>query len=342
MTDTGKPDTAEELEGEVSGDSEESADTVVGEGAEKPMEGELSQGATKEAKPVDESEQGAEPASEDEGGASGDDDGVEQSDDQDGGDADASGHQPSSESSDDESAEEEVGPQWKEVAHEARERVLELVDEVQGAEKTIEELRLEVADLAKAKAEAEEERDKYKEKMLRSAADLENFKRRSRRNEEEYKRYGIKDVVMELIPAVDNLERALEHVATQLEAESTAGDESLIDGVKMVYRQILAALEKHGVKGFEALHEDFDPERHEAIQQVESTEFDTGTIVEQFQKGYFLHDRLLRPSLVSVAKRIDPPEEYESPEEVEPTENAEVEQDQDAEVPSVDASKCTD
>ncbi len=349
MTETGKPDTAEELntselDGEPSGDSGESVDVVADEGSDKPVDEELAEDTPDEAPPDDETEQGAEPspAAEDDDSVSDDDDGTEESDDGDGSDVDTPGHQPSPESSDEEPAEEEVGPQWKEVAHEARERVLELVDEVQGAEKTIEELRSEVAALAKAKAEAEEERDQYKEKMLRAAADLENFKRRSRRNEEEYKRYGIKDVVMELIPAVDNLERALDHVAKQLEAESTAGDESLIDGVKMVYRQILAALEKHGVKGFEALHEDFDPERHEAIQQVESTEFDTGTVVEQFQKGYFLHDRLLRPSLVSVAKRVDPPEEDEGSEEVTPEESSEVEQEHDEGGAPVDASESTD
>ena len=196
---------------------------------------------------------------------------------------------------------------------------------VDAVKKRVEELTETVAErdarlaeaaeqLQQGQAEIEavaEERDEIQNRLLRTAADLENFRRRAEREKEELKRYGIDKVVLELIPAVDNMERALEHA----QVKETEGSNSFIDGVRMVYRQILTALEKHGVTGFESVGERFDPERHEAIQQVETTEYDTGVVVEQYQKGYFLHDRLLRPAMVSVAKRIEAPQDEGTEEE---------------------------
>lgn len=157
--------------------------------------------------------------------------------------------------------------------------------------------------------EVSEERDELKNKLMRSVADLENYRRRAEREKEDLRKYGIDKVVSDLIPAVDNLERALQH------AEGREDPASIVDGVTMVYKQIVNALAKYGVQGFVSKGELFDPQRHEAIQQVESTEFDTGTIVEEYQKGYFLHDRLLRPALVAVAKRIDAPQTEDSGDE---------------------------
>lgn len=180
----------------------------------------------------------------------------------------------------------------------------------------------ELEDAKKARAEVEEqlantrdeleslraERDDFKNRMMRTAADLENFRRRSHREQDELRKYGIDKVVSDLIPAVDNLERALQHAAS---IEDTS---SIVDGVRMVYRQICSALNKYGVEGFESKGEMFDPQRHEAIQQVETSEHPTGTVMEQYQKGYFLHDRLLRPALVSVAKFIEIPDDEGVPE----------------------------
>src|SRR5690606_13259424 len=103
------------------------------------------------------------------------------------------------------------------------------------------------------------DRDEQRNRLLRVAADLENFRRRSQREKDDLRLYGIDRVVMELVPAVDNLERALQHVE--------ADPASLAEGVSMIYRQIVAALGKHGVQGFESRGEPFDPTRHEAIQQ---------------------------------------------------------------------------
>lgn len=148
-------------------------------------------------------------------------------------------------------------------------------------------------------AELEAERDDYKNRLMRTAADLENFRKRAAREREDMRKYGIDRMIMEILPALDNLERALEH------AEKNESSANITEGVRMVARQFLGALEKHGVNQFDARGEMFDPQRHEAIQQLETAEFETGRIVEQYQRGYFLHDRLLRPALVAVAKRVE-------------------------------------
>lgn len=155
----------------------------------------------------------------------------------------------------------------------------------------------------------EEERDDLKNRLMRSAADLDNFRKRAAREREDLRKYGIDRVVQELLPALDNLERALDH------AEKTEAGANIAEGVRMVSRQFVSSLEKHGVVQFDARGEYFDPQKHEAIQQVESSEHDTGVIVEQYQKGYFLHDRLLRPALVAVAKRVEAPQDNVSSEE---------------------------
>ncbi|MEZ4459772.1 MAG: nucleotide exchange factor GrpE [bacterium] len=147
---------------------------------------------------------------------------------------------------------------------------------------------------------AETERDEAKNRYLRTAADLENFRKRTAREKEDMRKYGIDKVVLELLPVIDNLDRALDH-AEKSETNTT----SIVDGVRMVYRQFLTSLEKHGVTSFDAKGQHFDPTKHEAIQQVETPEFDTGTVLEQYQKGYFLHDRLIRPALVAVAKKVE-------------------------------------
>ncbi len=145
------------------------------------------------------------------------------------------------------------------------------------------------------------ERDDFKTRLLRSAADLENFRKRKEREKDEIKKFGAEKVVSDLLPAIDNLERALEH------AEKSEEQSSITDGVKMVHRQLISALEKHAIKGFSAVGEKFDPQLHEAIQQIETTEFETGVVMQEFQKGYFIHERLLRPAMTVVAKNVAPP-----------------------------------
>ncbi len=134
------------------------------------------------------------------------------------------------------------------------------------------------------------------DRFLRQAAELENFKKRVAREKAEAIRYANEGLVRDLLPTLDNLERAVEH------AKGGGNGKPLLEGIEMVLRGFLEVLSKYGVTQISAMGEMFDPEKHEAIAQVESEEHRPNVVVEEHHKGYYLLDRLLRPSLVSVAK----------------------------------------
>ena len=133
---------------------------------------------------------------------------------------------------------------------------------------------------------------KRHERHLRAAADLENYKRRAGREKEEVERFGIQKLLKDLLPVIDNLDRALEHG----EVKGPLGE-----GVAATRRIFEETLGRYGVKGFSSVGEPFDPNRHEAMQQVATAEMAPGTVVSEMVRGYMLHDRLVRPALVSVA-----------------------------------------
>lgn len=134
------------------------------------------------------------------------------------------------------------------------------------------------------------------DRFLRQGAELENFKKRVAREKEEAIRYGNEILIRDLLLILDNLERAVEH------ARGGGNGEPLLEGIEMVLKGFLEALQKHGVTQIRAKGRPFDPQHHEAFAQVESEEHQPNTVVEELHKGYLLLDRLLRPSLVSVAK----------------------------------------
>jgi molecular chaperone GrpE len=143
-------------------------------------------------------------------------------------------------------------------------------------------------------AKEQEARDNW-DKLLRERADLENYKKRASREKEELLNYGVKSIIEEVLPVVDNLERALEHA-------NENGLPALVEGVKMTHTLLLTALKKYGVCAVEGnCGTLFDPAFHQAMSQVETAEQPPNTIVQEFQKGYLLKERLLRPSMVSVA-----------------------------------------
>lgn len=146
-------------------------------------------------------------------------------------------------------------------------------------------------------AELEETRDR----LLRLQADFENFRRRALREKTEAHQYGHQNLVKDLLSTVDNLERAIDH------ARRSGGEdlESLLHGVELVHRELLAGLAKHGVAPIEALGKPFDPALHEAMAQTPDASVAPNTVVEELQKGYLLRDRLLRPSRVVVARAPD-------------------------------------
>jgi molecular chaperone GrpE len=138
------------------------------------------------------------------------------------------------------------------------------------------------------------------DRLLRQAAELENYKKRMAREKAEAIRYANESLVKDLLPVLDNLERALDY------AKGGGNGKPLLEGIEMVLKSFLEILAKHGVSQVSAVGEPFDPNKHEAIAQVATPKHDPNTVVEEHHKGYYLLDRLLRPAQVSVAK---PPED---------------------------------
>jgi molecular chaperone GrpE len=168
------------------------------------------------------------------------------------------------------------------------------VEVVDAEDVTIEEAS-EVADESEQKiAELQAKLDETENKMLRAQADFDNFRRRSRLDQEAAQKYRAQSLVTEIIPALDNFERAL-----QIEADNDQ-TKSLLQGVNMVYNQLVQALQSEGVEAIKAVGEQFDPHLHQAVMQVEDENFDSNTVVEELQKGYILKDRVIRPSMVKV------------------------------------------
>ncbi len=151
------------------------------------------------------------------------------------------------------------------------------------------------AQLTKKEAEAKENYDRY----LRAAADLDNFKKRTQKERAEQQRFGQEPVIRDLLPVVDNLERAVGH------AEEGGNGQPLVEGVRLVLRSLLDVLERHGVSRIEARGQVFDPARHEALARVELADEEPNRVVDQYQPGYLLHDRLLRAAQVTVSMRTD-------------------------------------
>ncbi len=155
------------------------------------------------------------------------------------------------------------------------------------------ELEAKVATLEK------EKKDNW-DRYLRSAADLENLRKRQKRELEDAKYETKGKVLKEMLPVVDNLERAIEHAAAAQAAEGSEKN-PIVEGVQLVLRQFTTAFERLDVTGVEAMGQPFDPNLHEAISQQESDQ-PPGTVVQVLQRGYKSGDRLLRPALVVVAK----------------------------------------
>jgi molecular chaperone GrpE len=144
---------------------------------------------------------------------------------------------------------------------------------------------------------AKEEAGKNWDLYLRERADLENARKRHQRDREEAIRFANDRLLREMIPVLDNLERAVGHAE-----QGDTDNQGLLEGVNMTINQFRKVLEDFGVKPINALGEDFDPNLHQAMGQVETTDQLPNTVISEFQKGYLLNDRLLRPSLVMVAR----------------------------------------
>ena len=141
---------------------------------------------------------------------------------------------------------------------------------------------------------AEEEAGRLREALLRKVADFDNLRKRNEREKAEYTRYALSEVMLDLLGVLDNFDRALEHAPS-------AGADDFRTGVEMIARQLTEVLRRHGVVEVEAEGVPFDPQVHEAIMREETAAVPHGTVVQVFQKGYVLNDRLLRAARVKVS-----------------------------------------
>jgi molecular chaperone GrpE len=139
------------------------------------------------------------------------------------------------------------------------------------------------------------ELEQTKDRALRLQAELDNYRKRASRELEDQLKYANMGILRELLPVVDNIQRAIEH------AGNSSDSASLLEGFKMVGGQLQSVLEKHDCKKIDALHVAFDPNLHHAISQMPSAEYPPYTIILVSQEGYQLHDRVVRPSQVIVA-----------------------------------------
>lgn len=147
-----------------------------------------------------------------------------------------------------------------------------------------------LAEVTRLQADLQETQNR----LLRATADFDNFRRRARQEKEELGKYAALKMIQEILPVLDNFQLALTVENTDAQA--------LQQGIEMVFRQFLAILEREGLTGIEAVGQRFDPNFHEAVLQVESSEHEPGTVVEELRKGYILYDKVVRPSMVKVSQ----------------------------------------
>lgn len=143
-------------------------------------------------------------------------------------------------------------------------------------------------------AELESKLEEAENRIFRLQADFENSRRRARLDLEASEKYRAKSLISDLLPAIDNFERAL-----QMETDNEQA-KSILQGMEMVYRSLLEAIKKEGAEQIEAVGKEFDPHMHQAVMQVDDENFDSNIVVEEFQKGYKLKDRVIRPAMVKV------------------------------------------
>ena len=141
----------------------------------------------------------------------------------------------------------------------------------------------------------EEEMKTVQDRYLRLAAEFENYKKRAQRDQVEYTKYATERLLRELLPVLDNLQRALQH------AQQSGGTDGLIEGVELTCKQFLEVLGRFGVRPIPSVGLPFDPAVHQAVATVDPQGRAPNTIVEEYEKGYYLHDRVLRPARVTVA-----------------------------------------
>ena len=156
----------------------------------------------------------------------------------------------------------------------------------------------QIAELKEELARKEKEVTANYDKYIRAVADLDNYKKRAIREKADIIKYGKEDIIKDILPFVDSLDRASEHA-------DISDVQAFKEGIKLIQEQLLSCLKKHGVEKIDSVGLDFDPNFHEAMMQVESEEHEENKVVNEVQKGYLLNGRLLRPSKVCICKKMN-------------------------------------
>ncbi len=155
-------------------------------------------------------------------------------------------------------------------------------------------------DQKKVVEEKEQLLAEYEDLLKRKQAEFENYKKRAHKEAQEFKKYANVEIILDILNTIDDFERAIEST------KSSRDFDALLEGIQLVERQLKGVLEnKYGVKMIEAVGKEFDPTIHEAMMMEESEQYDADTVIEDFQKGYVMHDRIIRPSKVKVAKPVN-------------------------------------
>ena len=165
-----------------------------------------------------------------------------------------------------------------------------------GAPEATPEIPGDLAELQNKLLEKTQEAEENYSRLLRLAADMENLKKRQERERAELLQFGNENLIKELLPVVDNLERALDH-GRQLEAPA-----ALLEGIDLVYQGFLKALDRFGVTPLDSVGQPFDPAFHNAVMQEEAPDAPDSSVIKELLKGYLLNQRLLRPAMVVVAR----------------------------------------
>ena len=142
----------------------------------------------------------------------------------------------------------------------------------------------------------------YKDRWMRSLAEMENLRRRTEREVADARTYAVTQFARDVVTVADNMERALQALDDELREKADAGIKALLDGVELTERELLKVLEKHGVQKLDPKGQKFDPHRHQAMFEVPDETVPSGTVVQVMQAGYTIGDRVLRPAMVGVTK----------------------------------------
>jgi molecular chaperone GrpE len=142
----------------------------------------------------------------------------------------------------------------------------------------------------------------YKDRLLRTLADMENMRKRTEREVADARVYGISSFARDILGVADNMHRAMQALDDELRANADEGIKALLDGVELTERELMNVLEKNGVKKIEPLGQKFDPNRHQAMFEVDDASVPSGTVAQVMQAGYLIGERTLRPALVAVSK----------------------------------------